>query len=297
MRLRKALVLILTVSALLLSGASGKLLNPSPRPTPEPNKSPALADHQSAEQVTPIGLPDNSQSAHHADAPNNEEKDASDRATVVIAVFTVVMGLATVAIAIFNCQLVGVTNEMTKATAEAAKFTKLAYIANRPYVTADEFVLKNFSTVNRLPDDAPALTFMVANFKLRNVGKGPAIIHIARAKMKIVPNDPEAWKFLPNPSDDWGDLSDCVSIPLSARVIPADSSILATTGFTPLPTEEEYKAIRMTYDQHIVIYGSLEYIDAAGQKYEAGFGVIYRPKDMLNGEFFSTGPAKYNPLG
>jgi hypothetical protein len=207
------------------------------------------------------------------------------------------MALATIAIAKFNKQLVGVTHDMPKATAEAAKFTKLAYIANRPYLTADEFILKNFTTVNRLPDDAAPFTFMVANFKLRNVGKGPAIIRIARAKMKIVPNDPEAWKFLANPADDWGDLSDCISIPLSARVIPADGSILATTGFTPLPSEEEYKAIKMTYDQHIVIYGSLEYLDATGQKYEAGFGVIYRPKDMLDAEFFSTGPAKYNPLG
>jgi hypothetical protein len=179
----------------------------------------------------------------------------------------------------------------------SVKITQLAYLANSPYVFADDFILKNFTTRNRLPDDAAALTFMVANFQLKNVGQGPAIITIARAKLKILPDDPTNRKLLPNPSDDWGDLDDCVSIPLSARVIPADKSITASTGFAALPSEEDYRAISMTYDKHIVVYGLLEYTDAAGQTYKGGFGVLYRPKRMLgDDDFFTTGPIKYNRL-
>jgi hypothetical protein len=304
--------LILIASALLLSAARNTCAEP--RSENHASKSERRSGDSNATS-DPITTPINQPSAYSTStdggritynyngdfkyaaptpAPESGWKKFGDIANVASAI----------AVAFFTMMLWHVSRqqkvlaEQTEETAQrSVEVTRLAYLASRPYVTADEFVMKNFTTVNRLPDDAPPLTFMVVNFKLKNVGKGPAIIRIARAKLKIVSNDPEAWKFLPNPIDDWGDLSDCVPVPLEARVIPSDSSVLATTGFTPLPSEEEYKAIKMTYDQHIVIYGSLEYFDAAGEKYTAGFGVIYRPKGLLGeNEFFSTGPAKYNPL-
>ncbi len=53
----------------------------------------------------------------------------------------------------------------------------------------------------------------------------------------------------------------------------------------------------MTYDKLIVVYGLLEYIDAAGQTYQGGFGVLYLPKGPFSeDDFFTTGPIKYNRL-
>ncbi len=176
------------------------------------------------------------------------------------------------------------------------RFIRLAYIANRPYVFADDFVMKNFTTQDRLPEDTTGIIFMVATFKLKNVGKGPAIVRSAKAKLKTVPNDPSKWRLLPNPSDDWGDLSDCIAIPLSSRVIPDGGFIDASTGFNGLPSEQDYRAIKMTYDKHIVVYGTIEYTDAANRRYTVGFGVLYRPQGMLNDEFWITGPTGYNLL-
>jgi hypothetical protein len=228
-----------------------------------------------------------------ANPPEGFWRTAGDIATVVSAIFVAVFTGLLWHVSKQQKRLAGKTEETTRRSVEVAR---LAYVANSPSVFADDFVLKNFTTTERLPDDTTGLIFMVANFKLRNVGKGPAVIRMAKAKLKILPNEPKNWQLLPNPSDDWGDLSDCVPIPLSARVIPADGSIIATTGFSGLPSEEDYKAVKMTYDKHIIVYGSLEYTDASGEKYDLGFGVTYRPQGMLNDEFFSTGPAKYNRL-
>jgi hypothetical protein len=297
---------ILIASALLLIGnrsASADAVKPNPVPSSshieKQNESGSFSQQQGQPEPTPFNLTNSSPSPNlgNETRKDQDQTDGDGMSSCLMITATIVMTLATGAIAWFNFQLVGVTDEMKKATAKAAEFTRLAYLASRPYVVADEFVLKNFTTRNRLPDDAVALTFMVANFQLRNVGKGPAIITAARAKLKMLPDDPKSRKFLPNPSDDWGDLSDCVSIPLSARVIPAETAITASTGFAGLPSEEDYKAISMTYEKHIVVYGLLEYIDAAGQTYKGGFGVLYRPKRMFgDDDFFSIGPIKYNLL-
>ena len=258
--------LILTVSALLLSGArNARGENNASKVETNSGESHATSD--------PVATPINQPTAygtstegsrvtynHNGDfkyvAPppsaQSDLKKVGDIANL----------LSTIAVAVFTGMLWYVSKqqkllaEKTEETARrSVEITKLEYLANSPYVFADDFVLKNFSTRNRLPEDAAALTFMVANFQIKNVGKGPAIITAARAKLKILPDDPANRRLLPNPSDDWGDLSDCVSIPLSARVIPAERSITASTGFAGLPSEEDYRAIKMTYDKHIVVYG------------------------------------------
>src|SRR5271154_4481754 len=99
--------LILIASAFLLNGVRRvNADSSSPRPTQQPNESSALSGHQSAQQVTPVWTPNISQSPPDTGAPH-KQNDGGDTATKVIAFFTVVAGLATAAIALFNCQLVG----------------------------------------------------------------------------------------------------------------------------------------------------------------------------------------------
>jgi hypothetical protein len=286
--------LILIALALFPSAALNvSASSPSPRPTPKPNESAALGNQQSHQQVTPIGISDSSQPSQQTGTPKGEQTNGSDTATGLIAAFTIVMALATIAIAKFNRQFVGVTHEMTKATAEAAKFTKLAYIANRPYLIPDNFVMLNFTTQARRTDQH-GLVFMTVEFVIKNVGKGPAIVEKAGAKLKILPDDPTNHRgWYPNPSDDWGDLSDCVALALDSQVIAADGTAKAQV-LANLPSDDEYLALRVAFTKHIVVYGSLDYLDAAGEPYSAIFGRIYRPKDMLNDAHFTVGPRRYN---
>jgi hypothetical protein len=174
-----------------------------------------------------------------------------------------------------------------------AKFIKLAYTAARPYSIPDNFTMLNFTTHERRTDQS-GLVFMTVDFVLKNVGKGPAIIQTAQAKLKILPDDPSKQRLLPNPSDDWGDLSDCVALALDSQVVAAESTLRAQVGLNNLPTEDDYKAIKMAYTKHIIVYGSLDYLDAAGEPYSATFGRVYRPKGMLNDEHFTVGPGRYN---
>jgi hypothetical protein len=288
-RLNTWFVLILIASALLLSTVKKGNGEPSPRP----NESSDLANQQSAQQVAPVSSPNLSQPAQQDGTPKNEQQDGSNATTIVITVFTVITGFATVAIAKFNKQLVGVTDAMKEATAEAAKFTKLAYVATRPYLVPDNFVILNFTTQGRRTDQH-GVVFMTVEFVLKNVGKGPATVKRAGAKLKILPDDPTNRRgWYPNPSDDWGDLSDCAGFALDSHVIAADGATKAQV-LSNLPSEDDYLAVTVGYTGHIVVYGFLDYLDAAGEPYTAVFGRIYRPKNMLNEEHFTVGPAKYN---
>jgi hypothetical protein len=203
--------LILIASALLLSAAKQGSAEPSPRPTPQPNKSAALSDHQSAQQITPVSTPDISQPPPDTGAPNTKENDGSDTATEVIVFFTVVAGLATAAIAVFNYQLVGVTEEMKQATAEAAEAAKqsaraaeLLLNAERPYLFVENrtigMYLRMMASIAAPIPNAPSVAEeprkylevdksgkadVQLTFDLRNYGKGPAVVRNIRLRMLL----------------------------------------------------------------------------------------------------------------
>jgi hypothetical protein len=198
--------LILIASVLLLSGASC-----SKRPSPVPNPRHIEKQNEPASFGQQPGQPDptpfnrtNSPVPNLGNETSKDQTDGDSMSSGLMIAATIVMALATGAIAWFNFQLVGVTNQMRKATAEAAKFTKLAYIASRPYLIPDNFVMLNFTTQIRRTDQR-GLIFMTVEFVLKNVGKGPAIVEKAGAKLKILPDDPTNHRgWYPNPSDDWG---------------------------------------------------------------------------------------------
>jgi hypothetical protein len=205
--------LILIASALFQSAAQNlNADSPSPRPTQQPNKTSALSDYQSAQQVTPVSTPNISQSPPDTGAPNKKENNGSDTATKVIAFFTVVAGFATAAIALFNYQLVGVTEEMKKATAEAAEAAKqsakaaeLVLNTERPYVflegqqIAVTLCLSGFANMleHPVPIDVSAdplahkgvdprdAANLHLEFDLRNRGKGVAVIRNVYIRMLV----------------------------------------------------------------------------------------------------------------
>ena len=184
---------------------------PSPSPNKQPNESSALSNHQSAQQVTPVSTPNISQSPPDT-GPAHKQNDGGDTATKVIAFFTVVAGLATAFIALFNYQLVGVTEEMKKATAEAAEAAKqsaraaeLVLNAERPYVflegqqIAVTLCLSGFGNMLKYPAPIDVSADPLAHkgldprdaanlhleFDLRNRGKGVAVIRNVRIRMLV----------------------------------------------------------------------------------------------------------------
>lgn len=174
MKLSKPLsALTLIALALLLNAAKSSALNPSPRPTPKPNESATFGDRQGEQQIAPIRTPAASQSPEQTGAPTKEQQNGSGASTVIIAVFTVVAGLATVAIAIFNYQLVGVTNEMKKATAEAAEAAEAALHIDRPFLLVTEVKFINLTFDGRADELLCIYEFEVCS---RNFGVGPADI-------------------------------------------------------------------------------------------------------------------------
>src|ERR1700684_1001802 len=161
--------LILIASALFLSAAlSVSADSPSPRPTPKPNESAALTEYQSAQQITPVGTPNVSQSPPDAGAPDKKEGDGGNAATIIVAVFTVITGFATIAIAKFNKQLVSVTDEMRKISSAALHL-------NRPFILITEVAYVR-----------PTDEFVSCIFQ--NSGSGPAdIVEIAATAGQFLP--------------------------------------------------------------------------------------------------------------
>jgi hypothetical protein len=193
MRLRKALVL--TVSALLLSGAGGELLNPSPRPTQKPSESTAFSNQQASQQPTPVKTSNPSNAPNSASAAAQEQDQAPDTSTIVIAFSAVVSAIAAALIAWFNWQLVGVTEEMTKATAQSAETAIAALEISRPFLLVIGMSIK---FPNR-----PEGNLYVIHVQVKNFGTGPAdvrdyVTEVERMNYPTGLTDPSAW----HPPDD-----------------------------------------------------------------------------------------------
>ena len=97
--------------------------------------------------------------------------------TVITLILLGVTTVATVAMAIFNFQLVGVTHQMKKATAEAADAAKRALFLDRPFLYTSQPELVN------LYSDSQTVN---ASFGFKNWGRSPAFVFEIRARLGVV---------------------------------------------------------------------------------------------------------------
>jgi hypothetical protein len=270
--------LILIASALLLSaeGPSGK---PSPSPNPQ-----TIPQHEQATQADKGKADHNSASLAlsqlhaHGKANQNEDqpieisilKDWSDYGLVVVA--------ALVALITFF----------------QYRITSLAYLVDRPYLIVGDITLHNMTTVVR----AGGLAFTTATVIVENAGKRPAVIQEAKGELLLVADASEGgWPITPR---DWGiNVDDLLPASVEKKVVGANSTIEVLIKYKKnLLSEEDYKAVKMTYDKIIVAIGRIEYRPVAGwrwHRYKTAFGKRYSPAGMIGEkDFFIVGPPNYN---
>lgn len=256
MKLSKPLcALILIVSALLLSAES-----PSPRPTTKPNESATLSNDETKNQVAPIGAPNIPQPAPDTGASGNKSEDGSDTATKVIAFFTIVAALATIAIAKFSKQLVSVTAEMHQVT-------KLALKIDRPYLILDHAQLTDVlhPQLNILMPPPRFFPRLVLDF--HNYGKGPVIFREALIRIDALHELPPARDF-----------SGCERMSLRENAVSADKDWHPLAQFN---YEADWSALFpdiAAEKKRLVAYGCVRYTDPVGENtYETGFCWIFIP--------------------
>jgi hypothetical protein len=171
------------------------------------------------------------------------------------------------------------------------RIAKSSYLANRPYLIFGEVTLHNLICRK----DVQGLTFTYAKVVIENAGSGPAVIRDFRGKLKILPDAMKGG--FPSPGVDWGDMKDCEPIGVSRKVIAgrgdADATVIYKGNFL---SDDDYKAVKMTYEQILVFYGTINYSSVTGwRRYKTTIGITYRPPGLIGEkDFFSIGPAKYN---
>ncbi|WP_425163777.1 hypothetical protein [Candidatus Binatus sp.] len=112
------------------------------------------------------------QSPNQTPNPSNSGHNSESDSTGALIFLTAVMAAATIAIAVFNYQLVGVTDEMRKATNAAAAAADAALHVNRPAIVVTGIVSQvgihqRTGTPNTLVGYTP---------QIYNLGSGPAEI-------------------------------------------------------------------------------------------------------------------------
>ncbi|MGC2494462.1 MAG: hypothetical protein WA410_16605 [Candidatus Binatus sp.] len=164
-------VLILIVSVLFLSAE-----NPSPKPSPsgivKPSEGTSLEQQPAHNYQSPVALTAKPQSPNQTPNPSNSGHNSESDSTGALIFLTAVMAAATIAIAVFNYQLVGVTDEMRKATNAAAAAADAALHVNRPAIVVTGIVSQvgihqRTGTPNTLVGYTP---------QIYNLGSGPAEI-------------------------------------------------------------------------------------------------------------------------
>lgn len=177
-RLNTWFALILIPSALLLSAApKGSAQEQSPRVSVKPTEQRALVQQPSANQPSPLHVSAATATPPNANGSKEESNHGKDDSTLMLW-FVGISAVATALIALFNWQLVGVTDEMKQAA-------KIALKIDRPYLIPESVELKNFWPAERKPPARPVM----AEFVLRNHGKGVAASPYARARLDVVEVD------------------------------------------------------------------------------------------------------------
>ncbi|MGO9266612.1 MAG: hypothetical protein ACLQBA_17315 [Candidatus Binataceae bacterium] len=291
---------ILIASVLLLSAES-----PSPRPTKQQNETAALGQSQSEHSPSPV---DNSYTGNRPppddDKGTNQEDSGNEIPTIIIAFFSIISGVATIYIAKFNKQLVSVTHDLKQATIDSAKASKdsaeaardsadaakLALQTNRPFVMLDSLELKS-----GLPGSE-----IVVTFRLRNLGKGPALVRELRAKLGILewPDD------LPSGANKTPEVPtkldyENANLVIAEEVLGMDA--LSSVYRVVLRPIGDHAVARLKSDDtvNLAIQGSIRYQDVAQEVYETKFGSTYTSiPGYLNSDHFvpigytDSGPKK-----
>ncbi|MGA3230090.1 MAG: hypothetical protein ABSD51_09100 [Candidatus Binatus sp.] len=275
MKLSKPLSALILIGSVLLLSAESPSLKPSPRPTPKPNDSSTLGDKQSEQQVTPIHTSDFPLAPPNAGAPGKEQEDGSNAPTIIIAVFAVITGLATVAIAKFNKQLVRVTDELRKVAERDV-------LSDRPFVTV--------AAVDRdrsYSDFRPCAQF-------QNSGNSPAVIVEIVFGFNTKPFDLSSREpLIPHiVAPDYSVLS---SLPLPKHVLASRETMTIGYGLAYF-SDAEWKDI-LAGEMRIAVFGKIYYRDAAGKEppYEQPFYWFYSPPGEITPEgIFYLGPDELN---
>lgn len=217
-----------------------------------------------------------------------------------------VIAVATVFLAVFTSQLVVVTRDMetaTKATVAAAQaqldFTKaadeqnlaisksaakaseegvqvsrLALLESRPYLLLTESIQHSgFPRINEVPLHADYLADVNIGSRVRNYGKGPAILLRAVTSAEVV--QPDA---LPPVRD----FSRCVNPFLTQEVIePNGSFYLPNPIFSCGIPDNQITAI-IERDLVLIFYGQIEYEDVFKNQFETRFFYLFSlPRDKI----------------
>lgn len=167
----------------------------------------------------------------------------------------------------------------------------LAYLVDRPYL--GQTTLLNLTTFERMTE---GLALTTARITVENVGKRPAVIDEVGGELLLLPD--ASGGGIPIPPADWGNLKKLRPAASEKKVIPEKGTIEVLAQYQlGLLSEEDYKAVKMTYQKILVLAGMIKYRPVAGRwhRYRTTFGLRYNPPGFLGGkDFFSVGPAKYN---
>jgi hypothetical protein len=273
MKLSKPLsVFILITSVLLLNGAK-----PSPNPSPEAiaYSSEGAQTDKSKSNYSAVALA-SGQSHPHSEAGHSQHqpieililKDWSDYGLLYAALLVALI------------------------TFFQYRVANLTYLIDRPYLIVGQITLNNLTTVER----AKGMAFMTATVIIENVGKRPAIIKEAKGELLLLPDASNGgW---PTEPGDWGTIKNLLFAAVQKKVVGGNAVIEILIKYKPnLPSEEDYRAIKMTYEKILVALGSIKYRPVAGwwHRYKTTFGLKYSPAGLIGEkEFFAVGPPRYN---
>ena len=212
---------------------------------------------------------------------------------VIQLFFNLLMTVATVAVAIFTYQMVGINRDVHKATADAAgtaldsvtvaqesvEISKLALLSDRPYLLIDDakilgWQIKDIGYPNAPP--SPETVPLLVEFSMQNYGKGPAIIE--EILTCVIARPPQQ---LPAPRD----YGQCVPVPLSSvRIVaPGQPSPFRTDSHDGL-TVSARRAELSTGQEHLIAYGCVRYQDTAHRRWETGFLWMFHPAGVQWGD-------------
>jgi hypothetical protein len=266
--------LILIQLALLLSGTRVSAESPSlgKAPTPQSEQT-TLGQNKTQQRQSPpaqtsptketIGTDKGAHSTASQTGTNEPEQPLWWKNFQLWQVlFDGVLVVETFFLAKFSFQLVSVTDEMKKATAQAAKAATLALRTDRPVL-----VVKFVSPKCKSLDDKSIVSSEVY---FQNLGKGPAVIAKALSTLRVQRKDP---LHLEPP-----DYSQCLRSWIDQSVVsPATTVSVGISNALQLSSKEFEHVTAMRWT--IVAYGLLSYRDPAFEddEYEIAFQWIYRP--------------------
>lgn len=274
---------------LCLSAAKSGKATPGPRPTPKPSESANLSDKQSSQYPSPTPNSNLADTPDRTKTADTKQNQSSDTPTTIIVVFTVITGVATGLIALFNWQLVGVTDEMKSATRQAADAARAGLHLYRPYllVTAIDLEEGEFSK------DYPKIM-------VQNLGTGPAdIIDIRVASglfdMRTNLGNPEAFELVVEPE---GQPKESRTVIVGGTSIPTElCSVLVSAEDEAVATMPYNSRGKTTIRKTLAVWGSIRYRGGPPDEvYETKFFWWYLPVESVveYKGFFLRGPNRLN---